>query len=423
MPDAQDLHQIEYRHHQTRDLSPVASSMSRESVQGWDARIRAWVRHPHSENLSQSACYQVFPNGMAALAWRYWDKQAAMRADGSRGRPLVSRVLVGLATVLDPEAAVVLCRTGPAPELIGPLPGHVADDTVLPMVSGEAVRAMAGDMAAALDESAAAQDGLQAVLAAVLAEPSTPLAINAHDGVIRQPLRDGMQCLLLWGLRRIAGPVLGPAGREWSFSTFELPLGDMDPASLPRIVFRELQSGAQPPPARTRREIQVRPFAHDALGAETRYAARVGLAGWLVNEYREQGGHWLKEFITECCASEKTSQKRLERVYEALLAHRSQMIGSDEPTRAMSLLPGPPAAPESADDQVTAQDGLPQGDMTQADVMTGDWARAVSAVVTAAWAPEVTMPGREGPGREGPGHEAPDHEGPGREGPGREGPD
>src|SRR6266700_2450418 len=128
MVDTQDLHQIEYRHHQSRDLSPVASSMSRESVLGWDGRIRAWVRHPLSETLSESACYQVFPNGAAALAWRYWDRQAAVRADGTHGRPLVSRVLIGQAGVLTPKAAVALCRTGPAPDLIGPLPGHVADN-------------------------------------------------------------------------------------------------------------------------------------------------------------------------------------------------------------------------------------------------------------------------------------------------------
>src|SRR5260370_999607 len=112
--------------------------MAREAVQGWDARIRAWVRHPHSENLSESACYQVFPNGMAALAWRDWDEQAALRADGSRGRPLVSRVLVGLATGLGPEVAVALCGAGATPELIGPRPGQVAEDAVLPMGSGAA---------------------------------------------------------------------------------------------------------------------------------------------------------------------------------------------------------------------------------------------------------------------------------------------
>ena len=79
MPDAQDLNQIEYRHHPTRDLSPVASSMSPQSRSSWHAQIRAWVRHPHDERLSESACYQVLPNGNAALAWRYRDERAAQR--------------------------------------------------------------------------------------------------------------------------------------------------------------------------------------------------------------------------------------------------------------------------------------------------------------------------------------------------------
>src|SRR5258708_26862454 len=210
MVDTQDLHQIEYRHHQTRDLSPVASSMSRESVLGWDARIRAWVRHPHSELLAESVCYQVFPKRAAALAGRYWDKQAAVRAGGSHGRPLVCRVLIGQAGVLTPEVAVALCRTGPAPDLIGPPPGHVADSAGLPMVSGAAVGVVAREMTAELDQEAAAQEGLQAVVAAALAEPSTPLAISAEDSVIQRLLRDGGQCPLLWGLCRIAGPVLGP---------------------------------------------------------------------------------------------------------------------------------------------------------------------------------------------------------------------
>jgi hypothetical protein len=339
MVDTQDLHQIEYRHHQTKDLSPVASSMSRESVLGWDARIRAWVRHPHSETLSQSVCYQVFPNGAAALAWRYWDERAAVRADGSRGRPLVSRVLVGQAGVLTPEVAVALCRTGPAPDLIGPLPGRVADSAGLPMVSGTAVGAMAREMTAALDQEAAAQEGLQAVIAAALAEPSTPLGISVEDSVIRTALRDGVQCPLLWGLCRVAGPVLGPAGREWSFSTFELPLGDMDPGTLPRVVFRELQHAPQPPPARMRREIQVRPFAPGALAAHTPYAARVDLAGWLVAEYQKRGGDWIEWFAAKSCASEKTSQKRLERVHDVLLADRAPATGPDEPAPLVSVPP------------------------------------------------------------------------------------
>src|SRR5579859_4323793 len=137
MADAQDLHQIEYRHHQTRDLSPAATSMtSRESLSAWDSRIRAWVRHPHAAMLSESACYQVFSNGQAALAWRYWDERAASREDGTRGRPLVSRVLVGAVSMLTFEVALAACRTGPSAQWLGPMPGQVPDGSQLPTVSG-----------------------------------------------------------------------------------------------------------------------------------------------------------------------------------------------------------------------------------------------------------------------------------------------
>jgi hypothetical protein len=372
MADAQDLHQIEYRHHQTRDLSPVASSMSRESVSGWDARIRAWVRHPHSDTLSESVCYQVYPNGAAAMAWRYWDSRVAVRADGSHGRPLVSRVLVGPASVLTPEVAVALCRTGPVPELIGPPPGQVPDDTVLKMVSGAALASLARQMTPELDAGALAQEGMQAVLAAVLAEPAIPLGINAPEEVMQQPVRDGAQCLLLWGLRRTAGPVLGAAGREWSFSTFELPLGDTDPATLPRIVFRELPAGTQRPPTRTRREVQVRPFTSSALDPEMPYATRVGLAGWLIAEYRDQGGDQLRDLIIESCGSETTSPKRLERVREALMARQAQMPGSSEPTRAMKVLSegasreAAEAFQAAADDSLLAMDDHAAADEVRA---------------------------------------------------------
>jgi hypothetical protein len=407
--DAQDLHQIEYRHHQTKDLSPVASSMSRESVAGWDARIRAWVRHPHSDTLSESVCYQVYPNGSAALAWRYWDRRAAVRADGSHGRPLVSRVLVGSASVLTPEVAVALCRTGPAPELIGPPPGQVPDDAVLEVVSGEEVAGLARQMTRKLDAGALALEGrLQAVLAAVLAEPTMPLGINAPDEVMQQPVSDGAQCLLLWGLRRIAGPVLGAAGREWSFSTFEPPLGDTDPATLPRIVFRELSTGTQRPPARTRREVQVRPFTSSALDPEAPYAARIGLAGWLIAEYREQGGDWLRDFIIDSCGSETTSPKRLERVREALMARQAQMPGSSEPTRAIKVLPRPEAEAPPASHQAaeafpaTADHSRPATD----DHMIADEVRESDREAAQREAAERAAAEREAAEREAAGREA-----------------
>ena len=372
MTDAQDLHQIEYRHHQTRDLSPVASSMSSpDSLRAWDSRIRAWVRHPHADRLSESVCYQVLSTGQAALAWRYWDQRAAKRADGTRGRPLVSRVLVGQASVLTPEAAVALCRAGLTADLVGPLPGEVPDGAELPTVRGDALAAVTHEMATMLDQDAARQAGLQAVVAAALADPSTPLAISVRDNLIQKPLREGVQCPLLWGLRRIAGPLLGPVGRGWSFSTFELPLGEMDPASLPGIVFRQAQDGVQAPPARWRKEVKVRPLASDALDPGVPYAGRVELAGWLVAEYQERGGDGLAQFIVKCCGSERSLQERLERIHDELRGPESPLIVSPGPATFVSLADdGPPSweEPESAGPDLA--EPVPEereGDLARAD--------------------------------------------------------
>lgn len=333
MADVQDLHQIEYRHHQTNDLSPVASSMpSKESQNAWDSRIRAWVRHPHSEILSESVCYQVFSNGQAALALRYWDEEAASRADGTHGRPLVSRVLVGSASVLTPEAAIVSSRYGLSAKWVGLLPGKVPDGGELPMASGTALAALTREMALELDHASAAQAGLQAVVAAALSEPTVPLAISIDDALIQISLRDGVQCPLLWGLRRITGPLLGSVGRGWSFSTFELPLGQMDPTSLPGIVFRETREVGQAPPSRWRRETRVRPFAEGALGDEAPYAAMIEVASWLVAEYQVRGAEGLERFIADCAGSSGSFANRMAHVSEALQrAHQPAGASGNRP--------------------------------------------------------------------------------------------
>src|SRR5581483_8224290 len=121
------------------------------------------------------------PSGQAALAWRYWDERAASRDDGTRGRPLVSRVLVGPVSVLTFEVALASCRTGPAAQWLGPMPGQVPDGSQLPTVSGTALAGLARDLAPGLDQAAAGQEGLQAVVAAALAEPSAPLAVSIQD--------------------------------------------------------------------------------------------------------------------------------------------------------------------------------------------------------------------------------------------------
>lgn len=349
MTDAQ-IHQIEYRHHKTRDLSPVATSMpSPDSVRRWDSRIRAWVRHPHADRLSESVCYQVFPNGQAAMAWRYWDQKAAERADGSRGRPLVSRVLVGQANLLTPHVAVALCLAGPT-ELVGPMPGEVPDGTSLPTISGAALDAIAREKTPELDQDALKQPepGLQALVAATLADPATPLAISIRDVIIQKPLRESVQYPLIWGLYRITGRLLGSVGRGWSFSTFELPLGETDPLSLPAIVFRQAQDGAQAPPARYRKETKVRPLSSDALNARQPYAGWVDFAGLLVAEYKNRGGDGLDQFIVKCCGNEGSLQARLQRVGDELREYDSPLIVPSEPGPFVGVSGGEAPASESA---------------------------------------------------------------------------
>jgi hypothetical protein len=345
MTGMQDLHQIEYRHHQTMDLSPLASSMSSpESLAAWDSRIRAWVRHPHADLLSESACYQVFSNGQAALALRYWDERAASRDDGTLGRPLVSRVLIGPVNVLSPEAALASCRAGLSAEWAGPLPGEVPDGSELPMVSGAALIDLTRTMTSVLDQAAAGQAGLQAVVAAALAEPAVPLAISLHSALIQVPLRECVQCPLLWGLRRIAGPLFGQVGRGWSFSTFELPLGKTDPASLPGIVFREAQEGVKAPPSRWRREAKVRPFEEGALDDASAYGAMVEQAGWLIAEYRARGGDGLEKFIAERGGSGGTFAARMGQISEVLRkAHRTS--GTSRPRSRGESPAACPSAP------------------------------------------------------------------------------
>jgi len=125
------------------------------------------------------------------------------------------------------------------------------------MIDAAALAELARDAAETLDDQAALEPGLPAVVAAALADPDTPLAISVREPQVYLPLARGSQALLLWGLRRIAWPILGVVRRSWSFSTFEPPLGYVDPRTLPGIVFRSARTTQTAPPATPRREIRV----------------------------------------------------------------------------------------------------------------------------------------------------------------------
>jgi hypothetical protein len=306
----QQIHQIEYRWHPTWDLSPAASSTTHELMMWWDSQIRGWVRHPSVEEPSESVRYQILPGGAAALAWRYQNLEVTDTEGGVRGRPLVSRVLVGGEGALSPDVAMLLCRSG-LPAMAGPRPGEVVPDTDLPVITAADLAALARSATDGLDHEAAWEEGLRPMLAAALADPDTPLAVGIGEPQIFQPSAHGVQVLLLWGLWRVARPVLGTGRRGWSFSTFEPPLGYVDPKTLPDIVFRSARVTQTAPPSMPRNELKVLPGTVSVSGASTVYDE---LAEWLVAEYRETGGDELERRIAEVVDG-KPSDSRL------LIAH------------------------------------------------------------------------------------------------------
>lgn len=323
--DAREIHQIEYRWHPVRDLFPVASSMSPESTRGWDNRIRSWVRHPSADDSAgpdhptQSTCYQILPpNGaVAALAWRNRVQQPSERADGSRGKPLVTRVLVGNTSLLTPEVAIALCRMG-LPACAGPRPGQVVAGAELPTITAAELDALVREAVLWLDREAAEAAGLPEVIAAALADPNAPLGVHLPGTAIVRPPGEGQQSPLLWGLWRITRPLLGTVRRGWSFSTFEMPSGTGDPTALPDIVFRADSPGKADgagAPRRSRRELKAVPGDYGLLAG----SSQAWLAEWLVAEY-QQGGGAAVERLFAGCGVEQPLQARLAAVYDLLHA-------------------------------------------------------------------------------------------------------
>jgi hypothetical protein len=297
---SETLGQIEYRWHDVLDLSPFVSTMPSESLRDWDLLVRPWVRHPHLDGLGESVCYQVLPAGRAALAWRYENDAGAEREDGTPGRPLFSRVLVGKSSLLTPELAIALTRAG-LPEAAGPPPGQVEKGGVLPTIAVADLAATASLIADMLDQQAAEQaESLRPIIVEALRQPGIPLGISLGNPHILCSPMAGQQCALLWGLWRIGGYLLGPASRAWSFSTFEPPLGDADPATLPDVVFRQVKSTSLAP-ARTRIEAKLRLSEPIQLDEQDFF---VDLVTGLLAEYRAGGAERLRRLITASSGSE-----------------------------------------------------------------------------------------------------------------------
>ena len=135
--------------------------------------------------------------------------------------------------LLTPEVAIAVCYAG-LPRTIGPRPGTVTAGAALPPVAAARLRRLnpGPGRGARSGSSAAGRPGAGCRRRA----PATgthrfPYSfLSASSSGRRGAARTA---LLLWGLRRTAGSLLGRADgrRGWSFSTFELPLSDMDPGN------------------------------------------------------------------------------------------------------------------------------------------------------------------------------------------------
>ena len=313
-------------------MSAVASSMSPASCRSWVQRIGAWVRHPGVDAPTDSVRYEMFGDRSAALAWRQRDRQAVGSDDG---RPLTSRVLVGPADLLNPEVAMTVCYTGLPPDMIGPRPGAVTPGDPLPTVDAGWLTELVHDNTEALDLAAASEAGLERVVAAALGHLDTPLSVELPERWITRSPRGGSQALLLWGIWTTVSPLIGHVGRRgWSFSTFELPLTDMDPETLPDIVFRLSQPAPQTAPMTTRTEIRVRPQDPVAPPVET---MPQHLAKLLVIAYQDHGGEEFTRLITTYAGDYKSTDQRIQAVYQALAASLSPVTVVTEGTGAATV--------------------------------------------------------------------------------------
>ncbi|HEX4833130.1 MAG TPA: hypothetical protein VH478_18780 [Trebonia sp.] len=349
------LHQIEYRFVEGKGFSLGASSHPWPKIQAkWDARIRPWVSHPGDGRPWLSVRYQRLPDEAAAVAWRRCDGDAARRQGDGRQEHLFSRVLFGPESVLTFDAALVACTTR--------LDGKALDSSyydpkavTLPHFQAADLTALVPARAKDLDQKAAAQEGLQQVVTVALAAPDEPLVIEMPNPFIQAPPENGVQYPLLWGLRRIAGPLLGPGGRDWSFSTYELPLGQGDPPRVPSIVFRQALP-AQLAPSGSRQEARADPFNPRVPSSRTPDGRMFNLAGLLVTEYERLGGDELQQFLCECSGDESTFEARISKVEAALRARPVQRslsvpaaAADAQPASASAAEPPPaPAPPQQA---------------------------------------------------------------------------
>jgi hypothetical protein len=335
MSDEQAVDQIEFRWQPVRDMSAVAWSFE-DSVQadGWSTRLAGAVRPATPDRLQgvpeASFFYHSPGDQYAGLIWRHFDLRAEALADDGARRPLVARAIVGPAAVLTPELAMTLCRAAPLTRS-GPRPGQVSAMQRLPRLPAADLAAQAADTAVELDESACREPGLARLIAAALRRGATPLGVLLPGREMVASPKDSAQLLLLWGLWRTVSSLVAPSGeqsppgRGWSFSTYEPPLGDTDPAELPAIVFRSQEQQRQPVNMREEVVVQPRRPEPDAGDMHSELAEELVLA------YRDRGGEGLERLIRQIAAHTAEVGERLDLLSQALAGGAGFALTSFQP--------------------------------------------------------------------------------------------
>jgi hypothetical protein len=320
--DVEHLDQIECRWRTTRDLCAIASSLDGKQRDEWFTRLAKNARPPQpikeTDTPKSSALYRVFPDGTAAFIWRHHDMDAIPLDDSGNRRPLVARIVVGRMDWLDPDVAMALCRKWKQSP-VSPRSGQVLVDARLPRIELRQLRDLVVNSLDALDSDARKETGLDRLIAAALRDQSQPLDVQLPAAEIGEPAT-GPQVPLLRGLWCTTQPLLaGLDGSErswqrWSFSTYEPPLGDAEPRSLPFIVFRADRPTVNSP-QRYRAETKV-PARAGALVAGQDDVGDVAIM--LAAAYGELGGHDLVGRLCEVAGNHDSLDARLREVRQIL---------------------------------------------------------------------------------------------------------
>jgi hypothetical protein len=326
------IHQIECRWRERIDLSPIASSLDKQDRDAWFYKLKANARQPQQAGNDRvpesSAVYRTFSDGTAAFIWRQYDLDAKVLSDAGNRRPLVARILVGNWEQLNPDVAIALCRSWDGPtarEILGSRSGQVEIDQRLRQIEDKELDELRKDSSVlSLDLDARKESGLDRLVAAVLRAEYAALNVQLPSTVIGDPSQ-GPQVSMLRGLRMIAAPLLcglaSPAMEleRWSFSTYELPFKGSGTNTLPKIVFRAMNSEA---PSVLRPEITVSPKSPMAPGPPDIFDETATI---LVSAYKEMPPDELRTRLDDIANNRATLKPRLEdaRIVLARLAPKS----------------------------------------------------------------------------------------------------